>query len=64
MKYGISNFDHAGGGIQLMTASLLCTEPFIITLLSSQYDLKKLKGMQEPNHPYHVFFRFVFSSMP
>ena len=32
-------FEIAGGGILLMTKALHSTEPFIITLPSSQYDL-------------------------
>ena len=41
---------------------LYCTEPFIITLPSSQYDLIMLKGCKTPNL-YHISesFKGVFA---
>ena len=36
--YEVLGLSPARGGIQLMTIALHCTEPFIIILLSSQYD--------------------------
>ena len=44
------------GGIHLMTTAFNCSEPYIITLPSSQYDLNNVERDVKHHHQHHLYF--------